>query len=109
MNKNSTDIQNSSRNNITSGRKFLFIGLAIICSIVLLIIYNIESPESDTNVNSEITQHDNMLPIDFDPFNYLKLNPDLQTVTEKMTSDEEKIAFAQKHYIEHGKIKGRKY
>lgn len=49
-----------------------------------------------------------LLPEDFDPLTYIGMNPDLEKATEKMSSGE-KVAFAKSHYLNHGKMEGRKY
>ncbi|MDP1723427.1 MAG: hypothetical protein Q8L85_01840 [Alphaproteobacteria bacterium] len=49
------------------------------------------------------------LPADFNPLSYIQLYKDLQLATEKITSNEQKIEWAKKHYLNNGKKEGRKY
>ena len=44
------------------------------------------------------------LPVDFDPLNYLRLNPDLDT-----SSVQNKTEAACSHYLQHGIAEGRKW
>ncbi|MDP1723429.1 MAG: hypothetical protein Q8L85_01850 [Alphaproteobacteria bacterium] len=106
---NSVNTKKSSSNNFIQNKKLLLIGLAIICSIILVVVYNMESLEPEINTNNIVTQTKDGLPTDFDPNNYLKLNPDLEKAAEKLPSDEAKIAFAKNHYLTNGKSEKRKY
>ncbi|MDP1723449.1 MAG: hypothetical protein Q8L85_01950 [Alphaproteobacteria bacterium] len=53
-------------------------------------------------------EHLELLPEDFDPIVYLRLNPDLDLVV-KDVDQIEKEAYAKNHYLNHGKMERRKY